>query len=419
MMQAVLDTGSFEVLVFGERCVGCGNKLYDSTKSSSYKGTNLTSFHQFGSGDCDTHMAYENVSFDGIVNISDQYFWQVDDAVMSVATSGNWQAIIGLGLPGHVRKEAHLKSEELQNQLADQPDMFRKFSVNKLKKQLQLEKAINESEVILESTPMTSFSFCLREAEGSPGVMIWHDHPAFHNVPWTQLKVTDDGYWSVQMENLELYDHSLSFGCSRDKPCAAVVDSGTSLMAVPNYMYNQFKEILSRTGAAGEDCDDLAGLPDLCFSLDGHRYCLPPDSYVGIVAEEQEQMLWGLWERRGPHPCQLLVTAFDSTNSAGHDIVILGMPFLRQFYTSFVAGTTKDDRALYTAIPDDDCYPSQPHYILEGEAKGPRTRIGPGSVPREHRPPRRVDMSRALLPDPRRSGPGGPASPGQEEEKKY
>merc|ERR1719321_1805557 len=64
----------------------------------------------------------------------------------------------------------------------------------------------------------------------------------------------------------------------KEMPCAAIVDSGTSLIAAPGAALMQLSEMV---GPINEDCSNLKELPTLHFTLgDGRSFTLPPGAYV-------------------------------------------------------------------------------------------------------------------------------------------
>merc|ERR1740138_1709636 len=59
--------------------------------------------------------------------------------------------------------------------------------------------------------------------------------------------------------------------------CAAVVDSGTSLITVPKGTLNEIGKVV---GQVPTNCQGLDALPTLRFRLGGSNFELPPEAYV-------------------------------------------------------------------------------------------------------------------------------------------
>merc|ERR1719240_128579 len=81
--------------------------------------------------------------------------------------------------------------------------------------------------------------------------------------------------------------HANTLLCGRG--CAAIPDSGTSLIAAPSFAMRGLEILLPKLHA---NCSNFEELPDLEVVLGGHRLFLPPEAYTirlrGTYAEKEQ-----------------------------------------------------------------------------------------------------------------------------------
>jgi hypothetical protein len=135
---------------------------------------------------------------------------------------------------------------------------------------------------------------------------------------------------------------SLPNGCRGDGTIQAVLDTGSSLMMGPRPVVDQ---VLAAVGVK-ENCSsqDRANLPKVSFTLQDDKKVLTlnPEDYMDTVALSDGVFCW-------PH---FLASPEMGKGAA----LILGMPFLRAFYTTFDA---KGERVGFARAvqPDDKAKP--------------------------------------------------------------
>jgi hypothetical protein len=80
-LNAVIDTGSFDFVVFGRNCSACGNleDLYDGSKSKTYTSTATRGTNTYGSGTTYSKQAFDYFSTEGepMLSVKNQSFWEV------------------------------------------------------------------------------------------------------------------------------------------------------------------------------------------------------------------------------------------------------------------------------------------------------------------------------------------------------
>eukprot|EP00448_Togula_jolla_P006646 CAMPEP_0170604804 /NCGR_PEP_ID=MMETSP0224-20130122/19630_1 /TAXON_ID=285029 /ORGANISM="Togula jolla, Strain CCCM 725" /LENGTH=185 /DNA_ID=CAMNT_0010929755 /DNA_START=33 /DNA_END=587 /DNA_ORIENTATION=+ len=120
-LNAVLDTGSFDLVVLSTECDwACGDveKLYNHKNSHSYKEGELVAEQFYGSGSTKSLECWEDVVA-GSTKSSQQVFWKVFDADMSLLQESSFQAILGLGPPQSsitlARNDAKLAEKKLSS----------------------------------------------------------------------------------------------------------------------------------------------------------------------------------------------------------------------------------------------------------------------------------------------------------------
>lgn len=375
IFRSVLDTGSFELLVLSHQCKACGNVAvkYDHNKSTSFHQGSLISRHVFGSGETTSLEAWDNVAV-GPLDAKNQSFWEVIKTDMSkLFADASFQAIVGLGPPEAPALGAWTEAEMMD----DEVDRLQKQGLdNRSEEHIRnLEAIVNESydiamhastkSTLLDTLKVDRFSICLGSGEGKPGYLVWNDDdPKKRLDMFIAVPVAASHTWGVHMTNFALgknghTDEDNSVGC--EKGCGAIVDSGTSLLVLPSAVFKSTQAALAKFGT---DCDNIHKFPPLNFDLGGQQFSLPADKYLakvrGLVPNLSHQE-----SHSGGSPVhaacelELLAAAGDMDSQLG-PLVILGLPFLRHYYTTFELGSDKNtDRVMYMAHVDNQCQPAK------------------------------------------------------------
>lgn len=385
----IIDTGSFDLVIFSHVCGSCGMAgKYDPWLSHSYKSGKLMTVQSYGSGDTYSVEAADFLGL-GFFAERNQTFWEVISAKMPVLQNAAFQSIVGVGPPETPAADAWDAAEEAYRNVTQ-------YFKNSTKPPESLMKSVKESvdaamevskaPTMLENFEIHTFSMCLGKKPGSDGYITWKDTTHLEQPElFTRVQILGTHTWSVSLANVRLQggDHrgDTAVGCADG--CSALMDSGTSLLAVPTSIMDTFEKSIQTLQT---DCSNLHELPDLIFELGGKKFYLPADAYVAEVTGSVPKYLQSFVRLRklkvGHNDtndvarCHILLMESFADSSHG-PLWIFGMPFFRRYYTSFHVGRNHDERALYIAHAGPDCQPVP----ADKAEKGPwRRRIDPSKL---------------------------------------
>eukprot|EP00928_Gymnodinium_smaydae_P074551 TRINITY_DN57588_c0_g1_i1.p1 TRINITY_DN57588_c0_g1~~TRINITY_DN57588_c0_g1_i1.p1 ORF type:complete len:559 (-),score=128.88 TRINITY_DN57588_c0_g1_i1:75-1751(-) len=415
-VKSIIDTGSFELLVFGVDCTTCGEKrnLYDEAKSPSLLKTEARKKHNYGSGSVSTLAIYDDFAI-GPFRSKNLSLWEVYDSKMAILKEGSFASIFGVGPPTSAPKFAEEDAQDLHKQL----DSYKKAGKNITQEMIDVVNEYDEAaksswsrRSVVEDLNIQSMSVCLGRESGSPGVFIWND-TAHARAPEKFLTLNSSGslYWSVGMTDVKFSGtagksskgkkaKSTVIACQEG--CTAIIDTGTSLISAPPAVAAKVESILADWSAKGGTCDDLSDLPDLQFSLDGHLLSLPPESYVGH-ASGQTQLLRGRANASAAASCTSLLMSMDMNQGKGKPTWILGMPFFREYYTSFIFRVGKkhnrhQPRGIAFSRADDACGPGEAPDSSSSRSLALKRQKRRGGKAKSRRARLNVDASKLLVP---------------------
>jgi hypothetical protein len=406
-MTTVLDTGSFELLVFSERCLACGvsTGLYSDEQSPTFEKLGFLAEHTFGSGTTTSEEAFDEVRIGPLVS-KHQHFWEVVNADMAILEDDFFHAILGMGPPKSATTFAAMNADQVHAEL----EQFRKSEGD------VPESMINEEEHFQEAVRHTKnvtslpsvlglqrFSVCLGKEALSPGYFVWNDDAVeLEPSKFTTINVKGDIYWSAELSNVMTGPQgtgsamkSQFLGCEGGKKCTAVLDTGSSLIIAPRSVIDSIDSMLDGWTDPSGDCSDLRGLPDLLFEMNGKQFSMPPESYIGKLTGDLSEHLRGFMPqlvrknaRSGRSCVPLLMASDDELDADFGEMWILGMPFFRKYYASFHF-VGNEASTMSFAPADEHCRPAEPTNALFREglfsAKPPRS-FDVSKI----RPPRRV-----------------------------
>lgn len=157
------------------------------------------------------------------------------------------------------------------------------------------------------------------------------------DMTWADVALPDLGYWQVRIKSLRVGDQPIDF-CSGDSDCRAVVDTGTSLLAVPSMLVDQLQGLLMKGLVQDSEqierhgCKHLQGQP-LHFELEDNltitlntedyaRQTLVPANNSGENTEKQIT-------------CRATLMPLELPAPLGPKLFIWGEPVLRKYYTAY------------------------------------------------------------------------------------
>mmetsp|Transcript_112774 Transcript_112774/g.297828 ORF Transcript_112774/g.297828 Transcript_112774/m.297828 type:complete len:424 (-) Transcript_112774:89-1360(-) len=314
----IFDTGSFELLVRSSRCDHCIHPTppYDHKRSDTYRSNGTVAKHVFGSGPCVSVMGYESVTVGGVLHAERQAFWEIVDHRIRVLDTARFAAIVGIG-----------------------PNFA----------------AENAEKTLLTSYGISAFSICLQRESGSPGFLTW-DAPRGDDEGRIVVPVIGKHHWVTRLQDVTFIKplaHLEQIPCGDERGCAAIIDSGTSLIAAPGIALMLLSEQIP---PIKEDCSNLDDLPTLLLKLDGHDLELPPEAYVMrvtgavLTADDVWDVLFFKPRIRRLDMCMPAFMQIDMMSQFG-PVWILGMPFLRYYHTTF----DRERREMRLAAAGDSC----------------------------------------------------------------
>jgi hypothetical protein len=326
-VSGIFDTGSFDLVVVSTRCKKCPDPEYNHSASSTYVPEGTEHLHQYGSGPALSRVAYEHVSIGPFV-FSNQTFFEMIDHNISALDDASFDAIVGIGGDGG--------SGEVNS------SMMQKIGVKE-------------------------YSICLEEGNLKPGWLTWGGDLA-DRATALEMFVIGKHHWAVPLNRV--LPAGLDLGVEQKDAagvllckdgCAAVLDSGTSLIAAPSYALQGLSYLLPEVY---QNCSNFEDMPILELNLGGHRVFLPPEAYVfrltGTLVEVQS--VWDILHFKpkvnAVDECLFAFMPMDRRTEYG-PLWILGMPFFRTYHVQF--DSRADERRVWLSNRDAECKPLPLH----------------------------------------------------------
>jgi len=380
-VNAILDTGSFETVIFSTTCKTCGQAAkFNPSQSKTHRTGQFMTLHTYGSGETYSLEASDVVSIGSFAE-RNLTFWEVVDAKMSILKSAEFNAIAGIGPPETPAADAWTnaqKSLDTVNKIFDDgrrpPLEIMKSAADAFDSALETTKA----QTLLDSFGVNTFSMCMGAKPGSDGYVVWKDtiHKDKPNL-FTTVPILGAHTWSVSLRNVRMQRPGsvtdTKLGCSDETGCSALVDSGTSLLAVPKEVLSKIQGLMTQLDA---NCARLHELPNLVFEMGGGLLSLPPDAYMAEVKGAPPKNLMSLnlmslgpdfensvnrsllREEEESPKCKVLLMESYMESDQG-PVWVFGMPFFRKYYTTFEVGENRSMRRLHVSEANDDCFPTE------------------------------------------------------------
>lgn len=290
--KVVYDTGSSNLWVPDKTC-GCGGFVghkskFDAAKSSSYVEDGSPFEIMYGSGPVSGKFGIDTVTLADDLAVDSIHFGRISDTsgLGFGYLLGKFDGILGLG--------------------------FQSISIDNVAPVFNA--AVDQGVV---KDPL--FAFYLGDNAAGELTIGGYDESKFSG-NLTTVKLSHEDYWQIDMDGVSCKGEQL------DKKTSAIVDSGTSLIAMPKAQAEAVADAVGAkkmfTGQYTVDCDTVADLPDVVFAIDGKDYPLSSQEYV-ISAQGT---------------CLLGIMGFEIPNGPQY---ILGDVFMRRYYTVFDEGNNQ------------------------------------------------------------------------------
>lgn len=188
------------------------------------------------------------------------------------------------------------------------------------------------------------FAVFLAEDEGENSEITlggWADEHSQEDISWTPVDDPEMGHWIVRIKSLRVNDEVLNF-CEND--CKAAVDTGTSLLAVPQKAFPELYELLRHPTPLEGHCEGPG--PLLHIEFEEFSITLGPREYA--QAEKTKRRPKPRFENpnknvtqvhRSDLFCRPMLMSLDMPEPLGPKLFILGEPVLRKYYTVYDAHT--------------------------------------------------------------------------------
>ena len=148
----------------------------------------------------------------------------------------------------------------------------------------------------------------------------WAEEHVDGEVNWSPVLQPELGRWLLKIKGLWVGDQEIPF-C--EQGCKAVVDSGTSLLAVPSPLFADLYHQLSAPAQEGACVQS----PQLRMELDGFSLVLNGSDFSRLDAGQ----------RPTAAACKPMLMVMDLPEPLGPKLFILGEPILKKFYTIYDA----------------------------------------------------------------------------------
>ncbi|NXV00499.1 PEPA protein, partial [Cettia cetti] len=286
----VFDTGSSNLWVPSVFCSSpaCRNhNRFNPAESSTFLSTNDTLFIAYGTGSMTGVLGYDTINVAGI-NVRNQIFGLAETEPGDFFYYTPFDGILGLAFPSIASSGA---TPVFDNMMMENLVDRHLFSV-----------------------------YLSRDSQGGSFVLFGAIDPYYTTRGISWIPLSAETYWQITMESVSI--NGAPVACSSG--CQAIVDTGTTLLAVP---IRAFRTLMRRLGASssGEiSCEAVSNLPNLVFHIHGKVFPVPPRAYV----------------LRSNGYCTLGLQGMDAPTEEG-ELWILGDVFIREYYVIFDRANNK------------------------------------------------------------------------------
>ncbi|KAM3670422.1 pepsin A-like [Ammospiza nelsoni] len=286
----VFDTGSSNLWVPSVFCSSpaCRNhNRFNPAESSTFLSTNDTLFIAYGTGSMTGVLGYDTVDVAGI-NVRNQIFGLAETEPGDFFYYTPFDGILGLAFPSIASSGA---TPVFDNMMTENLVDRNLFSV-----------------------------YLSRDDEGGSFVLFGAIDPYYTTRGISWIPLSAETYWQISMQSVSVSGTPVA--CSSG--CQAIVDTGTTLLAVPIRAFRTLMRLLGASSSGEISCEAVRNLPSLIFHINGKEFPVPPRAYV----------------LRSNGYCSLALQGMDVPTEEG-ELWILGDVFIREYYVIFNRATNK------------------------------------------------------------------------------
>ncbi|NXK87672.1 PEPA protein, partial [Formicarius rufipectus] len=286
----VFDTGSSNLWVPSVFCSSpaCRNhNRFNPANSSTFQSTNDTLFIAYGTGSMSGVLGYDTVNVAGI-NVYNQVFGLAETEPGDFFYYTPFDGILGLAFPSIASSGATPVFDNMMREHLVERDLF---SI-----------------------------YLSRDGQGGSFVLFGAIDPYYISEGISWIPLSAETYWQITMERVSI--SGVPVACSLG--CQAIVDTGTSLLAMPVPAFQNLMETLGASSNGEISCEAARKLPTLVFHIHGRRFPVPARAYV--------------IESSGF--CSLGFQGMDAPTEEG-ELWILGDVFIREYYVVFDRANNK------------------------------------------------------------------------------
>lgn len=223
----IFDTGSSNLWVPSTKCylsVAClMHSKYKSSQSSTYKKNGKSAAIQYGTGAISGFFSQDSIKL-GDLSIKEQDFIEATKEPGVTFVAAKFDGILGLG--------------------------FQEISVGDA-----LPVWYNMVDQGLVQDPVFSFWLNRKTGEDEGGELVFGGVDTDHFIgEHTYVPVTQKGYWQFEMNDVFIGNETTGF-CTDG--CAAIADSGTSLLAGPTIVVTEINQAIGAGGVMSNECKTL------------------------------------------------------------------------------------------------------------------------------------------------------------------
>ncbi|NXH74833.1 PEPA protein, partial [Hydrobates tethys] len=280
----IFDTGSSNLWVPSVYCssMSCSDhKRFNPADSSTFVSTNDSLYIAYGTGSMSGVLGYDTVTVAGL-KIVHQIFGLAETEPGNFFYYCPFDGILGLAFPSISSSGATPVFDNMMSEDLVSRDLFSVY----LSKDEQ------------------SGSFVLFGA-------IDYSYTT-NGIKWIPLSA--ETYWQITMDSVSIDGEPVA--CAHG--CQAIVDTGTSLLAVPTGALRTILRTLGVSSNSQISCNAINRLPDIVFHINGQAFPVPASAYVA--------------EFNGY--CSLGLQGMNTPTESG-ELWILGDVFIREYYVIF------------------------------------------------------------------------------------